>query len=87
MKKSHRHINSINDLDETEKYNLAIELGGRTPLGFYRYYFNELPLHPTKQEAFNHVNQLYFDLYAENRYEDYNTFRNVYNRHLKNNKC
>lgn len=84
MSKTHQHISSITDLDETQKYNLSIQLGGRTPLGFYRYYFDELPHHNTKIEAFNHVNQLYFDLYGEYRYEDHISFRIVYNRHLKN---
>lgn len=80
----HNHIKQVHDLTEAEKYHLSIQLGGRTPHGFYKYYFDDLPYHPTNIECFNHVNQLYFDLYGEYRYSDYTSFRIQYNRHLKN---
>lgn len=82
----HTHIKNVHALTQTEKYHLSIQLGGRTPHGFYKYYFDDLPNHPTKVECFNHVNEIYFALYGEYRYEDYNSFRNQYNRHLKTQK-
>lgn len=80
----HTHINSLDDLlTDFEKYNLSITLGGRSPFGFFQYYFYELPHHRTKIEAFNHVNELYFDLFGEYRYEDYNSFRLIFSKNQK----
>lgn len=45
------------------------------PLGFYQVYFEELPRHRTKQEAFNSVNDIYFELFGEFKYENYESFR------------
>lgn len=84
MSKLIHNIKSIKDLDIYQENELRKELGGIKPFGFYRYYFNELPQHATKIECFNHVNELYFDLFGEYRYEEWNSFRNQYNRHLKN---
>lgn len=84
MKKPHDHITTVAALNETEKLNLSLALGGRSAYGFFQYYFAELPLHPTNTDAFNHVNTLYFELFGEYRYESYDTFRTVYARHLKN---
>lgn len=85
MSIEHQHIENIEELNTSQKYQLSIHLGGRTPLGFYRYYFNDLEYHRTQTDCFNHVNELYFDLYGEYRYDSYDTFRKCYNRALTKN--
>jgi hypothetical protein len=86
MNNPHTPITDTTKLSENEKLNLSITLGGRSAYGFFQYYFNELPHHPTQTDAFNHVNDLYYELFGEYRYESYDTFRKVYTRNLKNNK-
>lgn len=85
-KTPHTPITNTALLSDFEKLQLALQLGARSPYGFFQYYFAELPHHATQTDAFNHVNTLYFELFGEYRYEDYNTFRNIYSRHLKNKK-
>lgn len=84
MKTTHTHISEVKHIDIYEREKLYRQLGGRTPHGFYKYYFDDLPFHSTNFECFNHVNTIYFDLYGEYRYEDYNSFRRAYTYHLKN---
>lgn len=79
----HQPIQTIKELDVYDLQKMYKQLGGRTPYGFYQYYFNELPFHRTNLECFNHVNDIYFELYGEYRYESYNSFRIQYNQHLK----
>lgn len=81
--KEHIPIKTTEALEPNHLHELYRQLGGRTPLGFYRYYFNELPFQKTNTECFNHVNEIYFELFGEYRYEDYDSFRKQYNRHLR----
>lgn len=46
-----------------------------SPLGFYEYFFKQLPNHRTQIECFNAVNELYFDIFGDYRYSNYNSFR------------
>lgn len=45
-----------------------------TSTGFYEYYFSQLKHHRTNIECFNHVNDLYFDIFGEYRYASYYSF-------------
>lgn len=54
--------------------------------GFCRLYFGELPNHVTRVEAFNAVNDRYFDLIGDYRYSDYNTFQTIISRATRNGK-
>lgn len=48
-----------------------------TPNGFCNYYFEILPQFQFNHEAFNHVNQLYADLFGQPRYADAISFRQI----------
>jgi hypothetical protein len=76
----HTQILSINELTQDQEIKLIKNLGGRSPFGFYAYYFNELPYHKTNKDAFDHVNSIYFDLFGEYRYSSFDVFRKVYAR-------
>lgn len=82
MSYHHHHVKDVRDLDAYQKFQLSRVLGGRSALGFYQYYFNDLKHHPTQIECFNHVNDLYFDIYGEYRYESYQSFSNQYKKHF-----
>ena len=81
MSYKHTHIPDVNALTDSEKYRLSVQLGGKSALGFYQYYFNDLKYHRTQYECFNHVNTMYFEIYGEYRYETYQSFANQFNRH------
>lgn len=83
MSKDLHNIKDIHELDQPLQYKLSLKLGGRTPLGFYRYYFNNLEYHRTQTDCFNHVNELYHQLFGEYRYESYKSFRRTYDRKYK----
>lgn len=51
--------------------------------GFFKYYFKEIKNYPSREKAFNAVNELYYSLFGEFRYSDYQTFRQILS---KNNK-
>lgn len=51
--------------------------------GFYNAYFKELKTAATNHEAFNIVNEQYYNLFGRYRYSSYDTFRNVKNRNIK----
>jgi hypothetical protein len=54
--------------------------------GFFKIYFQECKNAKTNQEAFNTVNDLYFNLFGRYRYIDYASFKNVTNYYHKKNK-
>ncbi len=58
-----------------------------TPQGFFHLYFKELKSknHETKKQAFEHLNQQYFDATGEPRYSTYNSFRHQLRKFLTNN--
>ena len=60
---------------------LLRKLGTRQ--GFFQYYFERLPKHRTQAECFHEVNGLYFDLFGEERYTDFDSFRKMRNQYLK----
>jgi hypothetical protein len=51
--------------------------------GFFIYYFSQCPVHKTNIEAFNAVNQKYFDLFGEFRYSDIDSFKKMIRYHTK----
>lgn len=61
---------------------LLRQLGTRQ--GFFQHYFELLPDHRTYIECFHAVNNKYYDLFGEYRYETYNSFRNQVNFNNKN---
>jgi hypothetical protein len=46
-----------------------------TRVGFFQYYFTQLEFYKTKKECFDAVNEKYFELLGEYRYESYTSFR------------
>ncbi|RZJ33733.1 MAG: hypothetical protein EOO51_12640 [Flavobacterium sp.] len=72
-------------LEKLEKQNqLMRQLSTRD--GFYAKYFEEIPKAKTNEEAFNTLNDLYFELFGEYRYSDFDSFKTVTNRNYKKNK-
>lgn len=72
-----KHPNIQQQLDELQEQNrLMRQLA--TPVGFYQYFFKQLPQHRTQVECFNTVNDLYFDLFGEYRYSSYHSFRRTW---------
>lgn len=55
-----------------------------TKKGFCQYYFEILPNFTTNEEAFNHVNELFFELFKEYRYVDHLSFKQVIRWYHKN---
>ena len=55
-----------------------------TNVGFYNYFFEMLKTSKTNLEAFNRVNDQYFEFFGEYKYSCYRSFSNVNKR--KNNK-
>jgi len=43
--------------------------------GFYQYYFKICNEHKTREDAFEYLNNLYFELVGEFRYSSYDSFR------------
>lgn len=43
--------------------------------GFYQYYFKICNEHKTREDAFEYLNNLYFELVGEFRYLNYDSFR------------
>lgn len=64
---------------EIEKLKKQTELMRQlsTVSGFSFYYFTECKKHATNKEAFNHVNDLYQELFGEFRYSDFHSFKRV----------
>lgn len=54
-----------------------------TRIGFFQHYFTQLANFKTKKECFDAVNEEYFTLLEEYRYEDYNSFRKQINNYKK----
>lgn len=43
--------------------------------GFYKYFFENIDKHKNRQECFNAVNELYYELFGEYKFSDYSSFR------------
>ena len=54
-----------------------------TTTGFFKMYFLECKDARTNQEAFNKVNELYYNLFNKYRYADYASFKNITNYYHK----
>lgn len=74
----------ITDLNELLSENKLMKLLARRQ-GFFDYYFSECKNHKTNHAAFDAVNELYYDLFGEYRYSDYNVFKNA-NWHINKKK-
>jgi len=64
-----------------EKLQLAKKLGTR--IGFFEFYFNNLPNFKTQTDCFYAVNELHFSIFSEYKYSDYNSFRKQVTTYLK----
>lgn len=53
----------------------------RTSEGFIRYFFKEIDNYKNRAECFNAVNELFYQLFGEYRYSDYDSFRRVCNHY------
>ena len=69
-------------IEKLEKQN-ALMLQFSTTSGFYEMYFNELKTAKSNVEAFNIVNERYFELFNKYRYADWNSFKVVTNYYHK----
>ena len=58
----------------------------RTTQGFVELHWFQMPHHRTAIEAFNMLNDMYFDYYGENRFSTYNTFVKCRDNYLKKRK-
>ena len=67
-----------------EEHALMKILG--TNSGFFKYYFDMLPKFKSQTQCFNAVNLLYYKLWGEYRYSDYNSFRKQMTNYLKSKK-
>lgn len=67
-----------------QQFILAQQIG--TVKGFYIYYFDTLPNFKTQKQCFDNVNELFVQIFGEEKYTDYNSFRISLNYHLKNKK-
>lgn len=73
---------NINQLTDSQKYDLAVQLG--TTKGFFQYYFDQLPQHKSQIDSFEAANQLHYDIFKEYKYSDYHSFRRSMSYHLNN---
>lgn len=51
--------------------------------GFYQYFFKICNDHKTREDAFDAVNNLYFELFGRFRYKSYKGFRNSISQFYK----
>ena len=51
--------------------------------GFFKIYFEKCKFSKTNKEAFNEVNELYFNYFGKYRYADYQAFKNITNYYHK----
>lgn len=47
--------------------------------GFYLEYYNQLKTAKTNKEAFDTINERYYELFGKHRYSDYATFKRMTN--------
>jgi hypothetical protein len=68
-----------------EKENERLRLLS-SPKGFYAEYFKELITAKSNKEAFDTVNEEYYELFKDYRYSDYNSFKRMLNYYNNKNK-
>lgn len=66
-----------------EKLALAQKLGGPA-VNFINYYLKQLPNFNSSKKCFENINLIYYKIFGVYRYSDYNSFRRVLLRYLKN---
>lgn len=71
---------------EKQKEQIVLMRKLATTEGFFQHYFSILKQFDSQPQCFNHVNDLYFDLFNEYRYSCYNSFRNTLKRIYKHEK-
>jgi hypothetical protein len=72
-------LQELNELKATNELMRKLS----TRLGFYDYYFQMCKDLDTKEIAFNKANELYFKLFLEFRYKDFNSFQMSINFYSK----
>jgi hypothetical protein len=45
--------------------------------GFFKQYYSNCQKFETNKEAFDHTNEMYFDLFGRHRFADYVSFKNM----------
>lgn len=70
------------EIEKLQKENDRMRQIGNTP-GFYKAYFSLLKDCKTDVEAFNLLNDEYFELFGMYRYSDWDAFRNSMKYHNK----
>lgn len=75
-------VANFNQLDTSRKLKIACQIA--TVKGFYNYFYEKLPHFKTRKECFEMVNQLHCNLFKEEKYSDYDSFRKSIKYHLKN---
>jgi len=80
--KNYLKIESFHDLSFKEKAEVIVSIS--KPETFFMTFFENLPNARTQVECFNHLNDLHFDIYGFYMYSEYNSFRNTYQKYLKN---
>lgn len=76
------HIEVQQQIKQYRSLDLHRKIG--TNSGFFEMYFSALPQHPTRNESFNYVNDLHFQLFGEYRYSSYASFYKSLNNSRKN---
>lgn len=62
----------------TKKLQLMQQLA--TTNGFYQFYFSQINKYPSNEACFEAVNNLYLELFNQERYRSYDSFRVIHNR-------
>jgi hypothetical protein len=72
---------------EFEKVQKENELMKRlsTREGFFKFYYQECKNFETNKQAFDHTNEMYFDLFGQYRFADYISFKNMVTYYNKKN--
>lgn len=72
---------NISQMKPEQLYELAQKLG--TTSGFIDLYLQNLPEAKNKQECFEELNEAHNEIFNEDKYSDYNSFRRALSYHRK----
>jgi hypothetical protein len=72
----------IENLTTPQKTVIALKL--KSTASFFRQYFEYLPKFETQKACFIFLNDIYFDVYGEDKYSGFQSFRNVMYRDRDN---
>lgn len=70
------------NLTTPEKTVIALNL--KSTASFFRQYFEYLPKFKTQKECFEFLNDIYYEVYGEDKYSNFTSFRGVMYRDGKN---